>query len=118
MPIISLDGKFIERDCLQFIELGMNKEHFRTWFAMTILHVWLVNTRFKAEGLPGKDAKQELFNHIWIDVDIRLNKAGVKARVGKIMEDLVDSYYGQSLAYAEGLVKGDAVLASAIWRFV
>lgn len=84
---------------------------------MTILHVWLVNLRFKAEGLPGKDATQELFNHIWIDADIRLNKAGVKARVGKVMEDLVDSYYGQSLAYAEGLVKGDAILASAMWRF-
>ncbi len=32
------------------------------------------------------------------------------------MEDLVDSFYGQSLAYDEGLAKGDAIFASALWR--
>lgn len=85
---------------------------------MTVLHVWMINARFRAEGKEGKEATQEIFNHMWTDVELRLNKEGFKARIGKTLEDLLDSFYGQSLAYDEGLAKGDAVLAGALWKYV
>lgn len=92
------------------------KDEFKTWFAMTILHTWMLNTRYKAEGVAGVDAKQELFNHLWTDVELKLTTLGVKHSIGKVLEDLLDSFYGQSLAYDEGLAKGDAILAGALWK--
>jgi hypothetical protein len=92
------------------------KDEFTSWFAITILHVWMLNTRFKAEGLGGKDSKQELFNHLWTDVELKLHDMGVKQSMGRVLEDLLDSFYGQSLAYDEGLAKGDSYLAGALWK--
>ncbi|TPX72126.1 hypothetical protein SpCBS45565_g00677 [Spizellomyces sp. 'palustris'] len=100
-------------DFLQALNLPDN---FQTWFAMTLLHVWIYNARLRAEGLEGKEMKQEIFDHIWLDVEIKIHKAGVKRQLSKIMSNLVSAYYGQSLAYDEGLYYGDAILAGALWR--
>lgn len=83
---------------------------------MTILHVWIYNARLRAEGLEGKEMKQEIFDHIWLDVEIKIHKAGVKRQLSKIMSNLVSAYYGQTLAYDEGLYCGDVILAGALWR--
>ncbi|TPX60561.1 hypothetical protein PhCBS80983_g01756 [Powellomyces hirtus] len=91
-------------------------DNFQTWFAMTVLHVWMYNARLRAEGLEGKEMKQEMFDHIWLDVEIKIHKAGVKTQISKIMSNLVSAYYGQTLAYDEGLYYGDAILAGALWR--
>eukprot|EP00842_Homolaphlyctis_polyrhiza_P004534 jgi/Hompol1/5081/HPOL_004160-RA len=92
------------------------EESFQGWFNMTVLHVWIINTRLRAEGASGKDLQQELFNHIWLDVEIKLHQAGVKTKINKISSSLMESYYGQTLAYDEGLYYGDAFLAAAFWR--
>ncbi|KAJ3036074.1 hypothetical protein HK097_003931 [Rhizophlyctis rosea] len=43
----------------------------------------------------------------------------VKSRLNKVLQDLMSAWYGQSLAYDEGLYyEGDAILAAAIWRNV
>jgi hypothetical protein len=34
------------------------------------------------------------------------------------VSDLISTYYGQTLAYDEGLYEGDAILAAALWRYV
>ncbi|KAH6564423.1 hypothetical protein BASA50_009566 [Batrachochytrium salamandrivorans] len=96
-------------------ELGL-EESFQGWFSMTILHVWIMNARLRGEGASGKDMKQEVFNHIWLDVEIKLHQAGVKTRISQITSGLLDSYYGQTLAYDEGVCCGDAHLAAALWR--
>ncbi|KAJ3094839.1 hypothetical protein HDU97_007532 [Phlyctochytrium planicorne] len=92
------------------------KNEFPTWFNSTVLHMWMVNARLRTEGREGKEFKQEMFNVLWLDVEMRLHNAGVKMKLGKIVGDLMSSYYGQTLAYDEGLAHGDAVLASALWR--
>ncbi|KAJ3161452.1 hypothetical protein HDU86_007234 [Geranomyces michiganensis] len=94
----------------------MIKDNFQTWFAMTILHVWMYNARLRAEGVEGKEMKQEMFDHIWLDVELKIHHAGVRTNVSKIMSNLVSAYYGQTLAYDEGLYYGDAILAGALWR--
>ena len=101
------------QDLIKELEL---QDNLNTWFAITILHVWIVNARLTAEGLIGKEVKQEVFNNLCTDVEIRLAKAGHKSNLAKTMEDLLDSYYGQCLSYDEGLAKGDAIFASALWR--
>lgn len=58
----------------------------------------------------------EIFDHIWTDVEIKLFEQGIKTRYKRIFQELIESYYGQSLAYDEGLSKDDTVLASALWR--
>ncbi|KAK5672529.1 Serine carboxypeptidase 3 [Batrachochytrium dendrobatidis] len=95
--------------------LGLD-ESFQGWFSMTILHVWILNARLRGEGANGKDMKQEVFNHIWLDVEIKLHQAGVKTRISQITSGLLDSYYGQTLAYDEGIYYGDSILAAALWR--
>ncbi|KAJ3007527.1 hypothetical protein HKX48_009066 [Thoreauomyces humboldtii] len=104
-----------QQDVLKALGLPDN---FQSWFAMTVLHMWIYNARLRAEGLEGKEMKQEMFDHIWIDVEIKIHKAGVKTQLSTIMTNLVSAYYGQTLAYDEGLYYGDTVLAGAIWRSV
>ncbi|KAH6575398.1 hypothetical protein BASA62_001919 [Batrachochytrium salamandrivorans] len=67
-------------------ELGL-EESFQGWFSMTILHVWIMNARLRGEGASGKDMKQEVFNHSWLDVEIKLHQAGVKTRISQILLD-------------------------------
>lgn len=91
-------------------------ENFSSWFAVTVLHVWMLSARCKCEGEAGKEMRQELFNHLWIDVEVQLTKAGVKHNVGGIVKQLLANYYGSTLGYDEGLSKHDAYLASALLR--
>ncbi|RKO92270.1 ubiquinol-cytochrome C chaperone-domain-containing protein, partial [Blyttiomyces helicus] len=100
----------------EMLEVYKLPDNFQTWFAMAVLHIWMVNCRLRAEGLDGKDIKQELFDAFSLDVELKIHKAGVKANIGAIMTDLLSSYYGQTLAYDEGLYYGDAVMAGALWR--
>jgi hypothetical protein len=32
--------------------------NFNTWFACTVLHVWMINSRLRAEGKEGKEITQ------------------------------------------------------------
>lgn len=54
--------------------------------------------------------------HCRLDVEVKLVQAGVKHNFSKITEDLMASYYGQTLSYDEGLTVGDAYMAEALWR--
>ncbi|KAJ3295687.1 hypothetical protein HK104_002405 [Borealophlyctis nickersoniae] len=91
-------------------------DNFQTWFALTVLHMWMLSTRLRAEGQGGKELRQEVFNHLWLDVEIKLGKAGVNKRVNQIVEDLLGAYYGHTLAYDEGLYENDAIFGAALWR--
>jgi hypothetical protein len=96
-------------DCKEMLALPSN---FQTWFRKTTLHLWMVNSRLKEE----KGFRQELFNHLWLDVEIKLHELKVKTRLKFITSSLLDSYYGQMLAYDEGLYFGDCYMSAALWR--
>lgn len=95
---------------------------FQTWFSITTLHIWLLSVRFRSLPAPlGRTYTQELINHFFIDVELRIRGpyAVTQSKLIKgYMRDMLEQYRGSVSAYDEGLVAGDAVLAAAIWRNV
>ena len=91
---------------------------FVAWFAVTNLHLWMYNTRLRSEGVDGRELFKEIAEHLWVDCELKLMEAGVKTGLSKILADFAASFHGSSLAYDEGLFRGDPCLASGIWRFV
>ncbi|GAA5849526.1 hypothetical protein JCM8547_000484 [Rhodosporidiobolus lusitaniae] len=95
---------------------------FQTWFSLTTLHVWLLSVRLRSLPAPlGRTYIQELINHMFIDVELRMRGpySVTQSRLIKgYMKDMLEQYHGACAAYDEGLVRGDAVLAAAIWRNV
>ncbi|KAJ3089095.1 hypothetical protein HK100_007856 [Physocladia obscura] len=92
------------------------EDNLQVWFNVTALHIWILTAQLKTLGPEGRVMCQEIFSTMLLDIEIRLNKAGVRTRINQITSDLISLYYGQQLAYDEGLALGDAVLASALWR--
>ncbi|KAI8618323.1 ubiquinol-cytochrome C chaperone-domain-containing protein [Chytriomyces sp. MP71] len=92
-------------------------DNLQSWFNVTVLHVWMYSAQLKTLGPEGKEMCQELFATLLLDIEIRLNKAGVRTNIDKITSELISIYYGQILAYDEGLsLGGDGVMAAALWR--
>ena len=84
------------------------------------MHIYLLTTRFRSLPSPvGKAFNQEFINQFFVDAEYRLAehlKIAQSRNVKKSLKDLVEQYQGSVLAYDEGLVGSDAVLAAAIWR--
>ncbi|KAI8811982.1 ubiquinol-cytochrome C chaperone-domain-containing protein, partial [Cladochytrium replicatum] len=95
------------------------ESNFQAWFSLVVLHMWMHGVRLRAEGQPGKDMNQEIVDHLWLDVEIQLSKAGgcVRFKIDSTVQGLLSEYYGQILAYDEGLARGDGVFSAAIWRY-
>jgi cytochrome b pre-mRNA-processing protein 3 len=95
---------------------------FQTWFSITTLHVWLLSVRFRSLPPPlGRTYIQELINHFFIDVELRIRGpyAVTQGRLIKgYMKDMLEQYHGSCAAYDEGLISSDPVLAAAVWRNV
>ncbi|KAL7341568.1 hypothetical protein BJY59DRAFT_719943 [Rhodotorula toruloides] len=95
---------------------------FQTWFSITTLHVWLLSVRFRSLPAPlGRVYIQELINQMFVDVENRIRgpyKVTQNRLVKGYMKDLLEQYHGACAAYDEGLIRGDPVLAAAIWRNV
>ncbi|GAA5970750.1 hypothetical protein JCM11641_004439 [Rhodosporidiobolus odoratus] len=111
-----------EIDSAFFYEECSLPPSFQTWFSITTLHVWLLSVRFRSLPPPlGRTYIQELINHMFIDVELRMRGpySVTQSRLIKgYMKDMLEQYHGACAAYDEGLVRGDAVLAAAIWRNV
>lgn len=87
-----------------------------------MLHMYLLTTRLRC--FPKGEAQiwqQHLIDHFFADAENRMavyhnmHTRGVR---NKYLKDLFVQWRGLLAAYDEGLFKGDAVLASAIWRNV
>ncbi|KAK9447898.1 surface antigen-domain-containing protein [Limtongia smithiae] len=96
------------------------------WFQITTLHIWMLLARMRA--LPQKYAviyEQALVDGLFLELERRLAQ-DYKVKSGRIidntMKELNLQLRGSILAYDEALTidtaKGDAVLATAIWRNV
>jgi cytochrome b pre-mRNA-processing protein 3 len=93
---------------------------FNTWAQVTFLHMYILTVRmrlFPADHAPAWH--QHLLDHFSFDAEMRmetvhsLTSRGIRARY---LKDLFIQWRGVLAAYDEGLVKGDAVLAAAVWR--
>jgi len=102
-------------------ELGL-KPTFSTWSHVTMLHMYLLSARFRC--FPAGTAQpwqQHLLDHFFYDaenkmtVNHNMHARGIRNRY---LKDLYVQWRGLLAAYDEGLVRGDAVLAAAVWRNV
>lgn len=95
---------------------------FNTWAQVTFLHMYLLTVRmrcFPAEHAP--TWHQHLLNHFFYTAEDRMvtiHNVHSRAIRNKYLKDLFVQWRGLLAGYDEGLIRGDAVLATAIWRNV
>ena len=85
-----------------------------------MLHLYLLNARIRQFDREAyRRWQQQLVDHFFFEaekkmhVDHGITSSALRQRY---LKDIFVQWRGLLLAYDEGLVKGDAVLASAVWR--
>lgn len=95
---------------------------FSTWSQVTMLHLYLIVVRLRCLEKPAWQAWQEqLVNHFFQHAEDMMEvEHGMSSRMIRSghLNSLFMTWRGVILAYDEGLVKGDAVMAAAVWRNV
>ncbi|KAG8531521.1 uncharacterized protein KY384_003150 [Bacidia gigantensis] len=110
------DPRFLSNtDILAALELPPT---FNTWAQVTFLHMYMLTCRFRM--FPYASTwHQHLLDHFFFMAEDRMTKQhGIVAGSArsKYLKDLFVQWRGLTAGYDEGLVKGDAVLATAVWR--
>lgn len=94
---------------------------FSTWSQVTMLHLYLVVVRLRCLEKQAWQAWQtQLVNHFFQHAeDLMEANHGMSRMIrSRHLNSLFQTWRGVILAYDEGLVKGDAVMAAAVWRNV
>lgn len=95
---------------------------FSTWSQVTMLHMYLIFARLRnLDRDAAKTWQAQLVDHFFFDAEERMDvNHGITSRGlrSKYLKDMFVQWRGIIMAYDEGVVKGDAVLASAVWRNV
>ncbi|KAK0711052.1 ubiquinol-cytochrome C chaperone-domain-containing protein [Lasiosphaeris hirsuta] len=93
---------------------------FSTWAHVTMLHMYLVVVRLRAlEPETYTPWQTQLVDHFFhaaeakMEVTHYMSSAALRQRY---LKDLFVQWRGLLLAYDEGLARGDATLAAAVWR--
>lgn len=91
---------------------------FETWYLLMVLHVWMVSARSRSGSSALRRISEDVSSTLCTDLEKRLYEGGVTnfRVISRTLKDLLDSYYGQLLAYDEGLSEGEAVMVAALWR--
>lgn len=106
----------------EFFELFNLPNTFNSWFLVTELHVWMILLRAMAEGSEsgedGRFMRNCIVEAMWDDVNKRAKKLGASnpSGVRKQIQVLSEQFQAALLAYDEGIMADDKVLASALWR--
>lgn len=93
---------------------------FNNWAQVVMLHMYLLTVRLRC--FPKEHAgiwHQNLLDHFFYAAEDRMAVwHGMSARGvrNRHLKDLWLQWRGLLLSYDEGLIKGDAVMASAVWR--
>mmetsp|Transcript_20026 Transcript_20026/g.31376 ORF Transcript_20026/g.31376 Transcript_20026/m.31376 type:complete len:328 (-) Transcript_20026:4-987(-) len=95
------------------------------WFSLAVFHFWMTSVVLR--GIEGRDAVQYnkgIYEMFWNELEERILDGGVRDVWGtsfiidRRLKQYLNVYLGIMLALDEGLVRGDTVLAEAIWRNV
>lgn len=85
-----------------------------------MLHLYLINARLRCfDRDEYRNWSQQMIDHFFFEcekkmhLDHNITSSALRQRY---LKDIFVQWRGLLLAYDEGLVKGDAVLASAVWR--
>jgi len=88
-------------------------------FDMLALHAMLVLRRFKFDGEKTQRIGQDLFDHMFFDMDRSLREIGVSdLSVGKRVKQMSSAFLGRIAAYEEGLDGTVGALEAAVVRNV
>ena len=89
----------------------------QSWFLVNSLHVWFCLVRLKAEGGEGRLVYKQLVQALWADIRQRMKAMGINSptdtKIG--MEQLSQQFFGLIVAFDEGLLSDDMILASSLW---
>lgn len=115
-----VDGLDMSESALFWYSTCKRETTFASWAQVTILHMWMLNTRIRAlEKEKVAIWQQHFIDHFFYDSEDKMAKRyGIKTSTkrGQYMKDLYHQYRGMTAAFDEGLVRGDAVMATALWR--
>ena len=100
-------------------ELGLAPT-FQSWAQVTFLHMWCLTVRLRSFPKPSATTwHQHLtdqFFYLAEDKMVMQHRLHSRAIRTRYLKDLFHQWRGLTAAYDVGLVKGDALLASALWR--
>ncbi|MCJ1307399.1 Protein cbp3, mitochondrial [Agyrium rufum] len=100
-------------------ELGLTPT-FNTWAQITFLHMYLLTVRLRA--FPPEHATAwhqhviDHFSYLAEDRMVVMHRLNARFIRNKFLKDLFVQWRGCMAGYDEGLIEGDAVLATAVWR--
>lgn len=117
--ILKGSGDRIYKCCSDFDHLIKEfalPDTFTSWYLMTNLHVWFFLVRLARETEDGPRVKKQLMYAMWLDANKRIKLLNKDLRPRHYMDELSNQFYGAVLAYDEGLLSTDEVLAGALWR--
>ena len=95
---------------------------FNTWAQVMYLHMYMLTVRLRC--FPAQHARiwhQNLLDHFFYAAEDRMvqwHNIATRSTRNKYLKDLWQQWRGVILSYDEGLIKGDALLAAAVWRNV
>ncbi|EPY50573.1 ubiquinol cytochrome-c reductase assembly protein Cbp3 [Schizosaccharomyces cryophilus OY26] len=93
---------------------------FQSWFQITQLHLWILQTRIRALQPQEKQAlSQALVTRFFEDMEFRIHKdyrINSDRITGMYLKDLFQQQTGAIFGYDQSMLGNDAVLATAIWR--
>ncbi len=95
---------------------------FSTWSQVTMLHMYLLSARFRC--FPATSAQpwqQHLLDHFFYDAENKMtleHNMHARGTRNRYLKDIYVQWRGLLAAYDEGLARGDAALAAAVWRNV
>lgn len=85
-----------------------------------MLHLYLINARTRCfDREAHRNWQQQLVDHFFFEcekkmhLDHGITSSAIRQRY---LKDIFVQWRGLLLAYDEGLIKGDAIMASAVWR--
>ncbi|KAA8913855.1 ubiquinol-cytochrome C chaperone-domain-containing protein [Sphaerosporella brunnea] len=115
-----VDGEEFSESAKFWYDVCNRAPTFQSWSQVTILHMWMLMARMRALDKPRvKIWQQHFIDHFFYDAEDKMVKRYDIKRASErsgYMKDLFHQYRGMTAAFDEGLVKSDAILATALWR--
>ncbi|ODM92742.1 Ubiquinol-cytochrome-c reductase complex assembly factor 1 [Orchesella cincta] len=102
-----------ELDYMKFFKMLDLPDTYASWFIVSELHVWLICTRLMQDGKEGRIVRNSLIKAMW-----EYNEAKSKKLEGALpsarrrdLQGLNDQFHAAMIAYDEGLLGDDYILA-------
>ena len=95
---------------------------FASWAQVMMLYLYCLTARLRA--FPAQHARiwqQQLLDHFFYAAEDRMvvwHRLAARGVRNKYLKDLAQQWRGVLFSYDEGVIRGDAVLAAAVWRNV